>query len=78
MTRSRQDRVLAILSRDGDWVTAATLADAIGVTPRSIRTYVTALNARVPDGVVVESGAPSDVLDDPHHERTRAFLSKVL
>ena len=56
MTRSRQDRVLAILSRDGDWVTAATLADAIGVTPRSIRTYVTALNTRVPDGVVVESG----------------------
>lgn len=56
MTRSRQDRVLAILSRDGDWVTAAALADAIGVTPRSIRTYVTALNARVPDGVVVESG----------------------
>ncbi len=30
------------------------------------------------DGVVVESGAPSDVLDDPRHERTRAFLSKVL
>jgi len=56
VTRSRQDRVLAILSRDGDWVTAATLADAIGVTPRSIRTYVTALNTRVPDGVVVESG----------------------
>ncbi|QLD12532.1 BglG family transcription antiterminator [Microbacterium oleivorans] len=56
MTRSRQDRVLAILSRGGDWVTAASLADAIGVTPRSIRTYVTALNARVPDGVVVESG----------------------
>ena len=56
MTRSRQDRVLAILARDGDWVTAAALADAIGVTPRSIRSYVTALNARVPDGVVVESG----------------------
>ncbi|MDF2579062.1 BglG family transcription antiterminator [Microbacterium arborescens] len=56
MTRSRQDRVLAILARDGDWVTAAALADAIGVTPRSIRSYVTALNARVPDGAVVESG----------------------
>ncbi|MGD1059336.1 MAG: ATP-binding cassette domain-containing protein, partial [Solirubrobacteraceae bacterium] len=29
-------------------------------------------------GVVVESGRPTDVLDKPHHERTRAFLSKVL
>jgi polar amino acid transport system ATP-binding protein len=30
------------------------------------------------DGVVVESGRPRDVLADPQHERTRAFLSKVL
>jgi polar amino acid transport system ATP-binding protein len=30
------------------------------------------------DGVVVEQGAPRDVLSDPRHERTRAFLSKVL
>jgi polar amino acid transport system ATP-binding protein len=29
-------------------------------------------------GVVVESGHPRDVLGDPQHERTRAFLSKVL
>ena len=29
-------------------------------------------------GVVVESGAPADVLDSPQHERTQAFLSKVL
>jgi len=29
-------------------------------------------------GVVVESGRPADVLDSPAHERTRAFLSKVL
>jgi polar amino acid transport system ATP-binding protein len=29
-------------------------------------------------GVVVEAGAPSEVLSDPRHERTRAFLSKVL
>ncbi|KUP96545.1 amino acid ABC transporter ATP-binding protein [Thermobifida cellulosilytica] len=29
-------------------------------------------------GVVVERGAPRDVLDSPQHERTRAFLSKVL
>ncbi|MEU7577409.1 amino acid ABC transporter ATP-binding protein [Streptomyces sp. NPDC041068] len=30
------------------------------------------------DGRVVERGAPGDVLDSPRHERTRAFLSKVL
>ncbi|MFE7130990.1 amino acid ABC transporter ATP-binding protein [Streptomyces sp. NPDC057638] len=29
-------------------------------------------------GVVVEQGPPGAVLDDPRHERTRAFLSKVL
>ena len=29
-------------------------------------------------GVVVESGEPHAVLSDPRHERTRAFLSKVL
>jgi polar amino acid transport system ATP-binding protein len=30
------------------------------------------------DGVVVEAGAPAQVLANPRHERTRAFLSKVL
>ena len=29
-------------------------------------------------GVVVEAGAPRDVLASPQHERTRSFLSKVL
>jgi polar amino acid transport system ATP-binding protein len=29
-------------------------------------------------GAVVESGKPADVLSNPSHERTRAFLSKVL
>jgi polar amino acid transport system ATP-binding protein len=30
------------------------------------------------DGVVVETGRPQQVLASPEHERTRAFLSKVL
>jgi polar amino acid transport system ATP-binding protein len=30
------------------------------------------------DGVVVETGAPREVLANPAHERTKAFLSKVL
>jgi polar amino acid transport system ATP-binding protein len=30
------------------------------------------------DGLVVETGHPRDVLGNPQHERTKAFLSKVL
>ena len=30
------------------------------------------------DGVVVECGPPKDVIANPQHERTKAFLSKVL
>ncbi len=30
------------------------------------------------DGVVLEAGAPTDVLDDPQQPRTRAFLARVL
>jgi polar amino acid transport system ATP-binding protein len=29
-------------------------------------------------GLVVETGRPRDVLGNPQHERTQAFLSKVL
>lgn len=30
------------------------------------------------EGRLIESGLPAHVLDQPEHERTRAFLSKVL
>jgi polar amino acid transport system ATP-binding protein len=29
-------------------------------------------------GIIVEEGAPTEVLSDPQHERTQSFLSKVL
>lgn len=29
-------------------------------------------------GLVVEHGTPADVLENPTHERTRAFLSRFL
>ncbi|MEJ1088373.1 PTS sugar transporter subunit IIA [Microbacterium sp. Mu-80] len=57
MSRQRQDQLLALLLRQDAWSTAASLADQLGVTPRSIRTYVAALNARVADGDAVESGS---------------------
>ncbi|HET6213827.1 MAG TPA: ATP-binding cassette domain-containing protein, partial [Micromonosporaceae bacterium] len=30
------------------------------------------------DGMIVEAGSPRDVIANPQHERTRAFLAKVL
>jgi polar amino acid transport system ATP-binding protein len=30
------------------------------------------------DGVIIEEGPPVQVLSDPQHTRTQAFLSKVL
>ena len=56
VTRARQDRLLGLLVRDGDWVTASALADGLGVTPRSIRSYVAALNARVPGALRLRLG----------------------
>jgi polar amino acid transport system ATP-binding protein len=32
----------------------------------------------IDDGVVIESGPPREILTSPRHERTRAFISKVL
>ena len=60
MMRARHDRLLALLGRDelgrdGAWTTAAALADALGVTPRSIRSYVTAINARSQSALAIES-----------------------
>lgn len=56
MSRQRQDQLLSTLLRQGDWATAASLADQLGVTPRSIRSYVAALNSRTPGSDAVESG----------------------
>ena len=56
MSQERQERLVTILVRDGGWMTAAALSDLLGVTGRSIRSYVTAINARVPEHPVIESG----------------------
>ncbi|WP_258566845.1 HTH domain-containing protein [Microbacterium sp. Se5.02b] len=56
MSRQRQDQLLATLLRQEGWSTAGSLADLLGVTPRSIRSYVAALNARTPGAAAIESG----------------------
>lgn len=45
MSRRRHELLLAELLRRDDWATAGQLADVLGVTPRSVRGYVAALNA---------------------------------
>ncbi len=56
MSRQRQDQLLQTLLRQDEWATAASLADLLGVTPRSIRSYVSAANARTPEADAIESG----------------------
>src|SRR5690606_34891149 len=46
--------MLDVLGRRADWVTAGYLADHLGVTPRSVRSYVTAINQLTSDAI--ESG----------------------
>jgi polar amino acid transport system ATP-binding protein len=59
------------LARDG--MTMIVVTHEMGFA-REVAQTVTFMDA----GVVVESGQPSEVLDSPREERTRAFLSRVL
>ena len=59
------------LARDG--MTMIVVTHEVGFA-REVADTVVFMDA----GVVVESGAPADVLGNPRHERTRAFLDKVL
>jgi polar amino acid transport system ATP-binding protein len=63
--------VMRGLARDG--MTMVVVTHEIGFAREAGDTVVF-----MDDGVVVESGPPSEVFDNPQHERTRAFLSKVL
>jgi polar amino acid transport system ATP-binding protein len=57
----------------GDGMTMIVVTHEMGFA-REVADTVVFMDA----GVVVESGRPEDVLGAPRHERTRAFLSKVL
>ncbi|WP_336646745.1 BglG family transcription antiterminator [Microbacterium sp. USHLN186] len=86
MSRQRQNQLLAILLRQDAWATAASLADQLGVTPRSIRSYVAGLNARALDGDAIESGPAGyraaahavDLLSEIDPGTPRARLHRLL
>jgi polar amino acid transport system ATP-binding protein len=63
--------VMGELARDG--MTMIVVTHEIGFA-REVAATVTFMDG----GVVVEAGTPDQVLGAPRHERTRAFLSKVL
>lgn len=53
----RQEQLIQLLLREPGWITAGSLADLLGVTPRSVRSYIAQINARAePDPHAVESG----------------------
>ncbi|HEY5221950.1 MAG TPA: HTH domain-containing protein, partial [Microbacteriaceae bacterium] len=54
MIRGRQAKMLDVLEHARDWTTAAELADQVGVTPRSIRSYV---------GELKEASAPLEIIE---------------
>lgn len=61
MSRTRQEQLIELLMRAEGWTTAAALADMLGVTPRSVRSYIAQINSRTlqdgHDGAqAVESG----------------------
>jgi polar amino acid transport system ATP-binding protein len=59
------------LARDG--MTMVVVTHEIGFAREAGDTLVF-----MDEGVIVESGPPREVLSNPRHDRTRAFLSKVL
>jgi polar amino acid transport system ATP-binding protein len=63
--------VMQRLARDG--MTMIVVTHEIGFA-RGVADTVVFMDG----GVVVESGKPADVLENPSHERTKTFLSKVL
>jgi polar amino acid transport system ATP-binding protein len=63
--------VMKDLARDG--MTMIVVTHEVGFA-REVGDKLTLMDA----GVVVESGPPRDVIANPRHDRTKAFLSKVL
>ena len=59
----KQTRMLTLLSQTPAWVTAGELADLLGVTPRTVRSYVTNLKSAAHPLAIIESGPAGYRLD---------------
>lgn len=59
----KQTRMLDFLSQTPAWVTAGELADLLGVTPRTVRSYVTSLKLAAVPLEIIESGPAGYRLD---------------
>ena len=42
------------------------------------RTADSRIGTRMDAGRIIEQGSPAEVIDAPHHERTREFMKRVL
>lgn len=57
MNQAREQQLLDRLGRAGAWTTGTSLADALGVTRRSIRNYVASINQRSGSHEIIESSS---------------------
>ncbi|MEO6200685.1 MAG: PRD domain-containing protein [Cryobacterium sp.] len=70
----KQTRMLDYLSQASGWVTAAELADQLGVTPRSVRSYITQARTAALPLELVESGPAGYRLNRAAHIAFRQSL----
>lgn len=68
----RREQLLELLARADRWYTAAEIGDQLGVTPRSVRSYVTTIKAEAAPFDPVQSGPAGYRLDRAEHARWRA------
>jgi len=61
--RDKHERLLTYLARDGGWVTAGELSDVLGVTPRSVRSYVTQIKDEAAPLAPIRSGGDGYRID---------------
>lgn len=88
MSIQRQKQLVTLLQSSRDWQTASDLADRLGVSDRSIRNYVAAVNAASSANVPIEAsslgyrlvGEPELASDDPQvtPETRRRSISRRL